>query len=149
MRTIWFDMDGTLADLYSVEDWLPKLRASDPSPYMEAKPMLNFSLFARYLHQLQDKGYKIGIVSWASKGGSRSYNNEVASTKMAWLKTHLRSVSWDRIVITVYGVEKSKYMQNTDDILFDDNEEIRNSWIGDAYEPSQIMDILKGLVNDE
>ena len=149
MRTVWFDMDGTIADLYGVQDWLPKLRASDPSPYMEAKPMLNFSLFARYLHQLQDKGYKIGIVSWASKGGSKSYNKEVANTKMEWLKTHLRSVSWDRIVITVYGVEKSKYMQNTDDILFDDNEEIRNSWIGDAYEPSQIMEILKGLVNDE
>lgn len=149
MRTVWFDMDGTLADLYSVEDWLPKLRASDPSPYMEAKPMLNFSLLARYLNQLQDKGYKIGIVSWASKGGSRSYNKEVANTKLAWLKAHLRSVRWDRIVITIYGVEKSKYMQNTDDILFDDNEEIRNSWIGDAYEPSQIMEILKGLVNDE
>ena len=149
MRTIWFDMDGTIADLYGVQDWLPKLRASDPSPYMEAKPMLNFSLLARYLNQLQDKGYKIGIVSWTSKCGSRSYNKEVAHTKMAWLKAHLRSVQWDRIVITVYGVEKSKYMQNTDDILFDDNEEIRNSWIGDAYEPSQIMDILKGLVNGE
>ena len=149
MRTVWFDLDGTLADLYSVPDWLPKLRASDPSPYMDAKPMLNFSLLARYLNQLQEKGYKIGIVSWASKGGSRSYNKEVANTKLAWLKAHLRSVQWDRIVITVYGVEKSKYMQNTDDILFDDNEEIRDSWIGDAYEPSQIMEILKGLVNDE
>ena len=28
---IWFDMDGTIADLYGVEDWLPKLRAYDPS----------------------------------------------------------------------------------------------------------------------
>jgi hypothetical protein len=149
MRTVWFDMDGTIADLYGVENWLPKLRASDPSPYAEAKPMLNFSLLARYLNQLQKKGYKIGIVSWASKGGSKSYNKEVASTKLAWLKAHLRSVRWNRIVITVYGVEKSKYMQNTDDILFDDNEEIRNSWIGDAYEPSQIMEILKGLVKDE
>lgn len=149
MRTIWFDMDGTIADLYGVQDWLPKLRASDPSPYMEAKPMLNFSLLARYLNQLQDKGYKIGIVSWTSKCGSRSYNKEVANTKLAWLKAHLRSVQWDRIVITVYGVEKSKYMQNTDDILFDDNEEIRNAWTGNAYEPSQIMEILKGLVKDE
>ena len=63
MRTIWFDMDGTIADLYGVENWLPKLRSSDPSPYAEAKPMLNFSLFARYLNKLQVKGYKIGIIS--------------------------------------------------------------------------------------
>lgn len=147
--TIWFDMDGTIADLYSVERWLPKLRASDPSPYAEAKPMLNFSLLARYLNKLQVKGYKIGIISWASKGGSKSYNNEVANTKLEWLKTHLPSVHWNRIVITVYGVEKSTYMKETDDILFDDNEEVRGSWIGDAYEPSQIMEILKELVNGE
>ena len=36
MKQIWFDMDGTLADLYGVENWLEKLRASDPSPYAEA-----------------------------------------------------------------------------------------------------------------
>ena len=149
MRTVWFDMDGTLADLYGVDQWLPKLRASDPSPYAEAKPMLNFSLLARYLNKLQAKGYNIGIISWASKGGSKSYNEEVANTKLEWLKTHLRSVSWNRIVITVYGVEKSRYMKETDDILFDDNEEIRNSWLGDAYEPSEIMTILKRLVNGE
>lgn len=149
MRTVWFDMDGTLADLYSVQDWLPKLRASDPSPYAEAKPMLNFSLLARYLNKLQAKGYNIGIISWASKGGSTSYNKAVANTKVEWLKVHLPSVKWDRVLITVYGVEKSKYMKETDDILFDDNEDIRGSWIGDAYEPSQIMEILKGLVNDE
>lgn len=149
MRTIWFDMDGTIADLYGVENWLPKLRSSDPSPYAEAKPMLNFSLFARYLNKLQVKGYKIGIISWASKGGSKIYNKEVAHAKLEWLKAHLQSVKWDRIVITVYGVEKSNYMKETDDILFDDNEEIRGSWLGDAYEPSEIMTILKSLAEGE
>ena len=26
MRMIYFDMDGTIADLYAVENWLPRLR---------------------------------------------------------------------------------------------------------------------------
>ena len=149
MRTVWFDMDGTIADLYGIQDWLPKLRASDPSPYMEAKPMLNFSLFARYLNKLEAKGYIIGIISWTSKGGSKSYNKQVADTKIAWLKEHLPSVKWNLIYITAYGEEKSRYMRETDDILFDDNEEIRGSWLGDAYEPSEIMKVLKSLVERE
>lgn len=149
MRTVWFDLDGTLADLYGVQDWLPKLRASDPSPYMEAKPMLNFSLLARYLNKLKAKGYTLGIISWTSKGGSIDYDIEVREAKVNWLKEHLPSVKWDSIYVTVYGFEKSYWMNEADDILFDDNEEIRNAWTGTAYEPSQIMEILKGLVNGE
>ena len=43
MRTIWWDMDGTIANLYAVNDWLPKLRSEDPSPYAEAEVMWNRS----------------------------------------------------------------------------------------------------------
>ena len=32
-KMICFDMDGTIADLYAVENWLPMLRAFDPTPY--------------------------------------------------------------------------------------------------------------------
>lgn len=149
MRTIWFDMDGTIADLYGVQDWLPKLRASDPSPYTEAKPMLNFSLLARYLNKLKESGYEIGIISWTSKGGSDKYNVDVMFAKLKWLDVHLPSVNWDDIHIVEYGVAKTSYMKATDDILFDDCESIRNEWNGDAYEPSEIMTILKQLVNGE
>ena len=68
--TVYFDMDGTIAGLYAVENWLPKLRASDPSPYAEAAVMHNMSLLARYLNKEQEAGYHIGIISWLSKGGS-------------------------------------------------------------------------------
>ena len=36
IKEIVFDMDGTIADLYGVENWLPKLRAYDPTPYQTA-----------------------------------------------------------------------------------------------------------------
>lgn len=147
MRTIWFDMDGTIADLYGVSDWLPKLRFEDVSPYAEAKPLCNFSLLARYLNKLQNKGYNIGIISWTSKGGSYSYNCAVGQTKRSWLAKHLHSVSWDYILITPYGVPKEGWMTATDDILFDDNEEIRNNWYGDAYEPDKILSVLKELID--
>jgi hypothetical protein len=148
-RAIWFDMDGTIADLYSVDNWLPKLRASDPSPYAEAKPMLNFSLLARYLNKLQAKGYHIGIISWASLGCDADYYLNIYSTKTEWLEKHLPSVKWDNIWVTKYGIQKSVWMKQDDDILFDDNVEVRNEWIGDAYEPNNILKVLKELLKGE
>lgn len=148
-RTIWFDMDGTIADLYSVDNWLPKLRASDPSPYAEAKPMLNFSLLARLLNKLQMNGYRIGVISWASKRCDADYFMAIQNTKKAWLKKHLPSVKWNEIYVTGYGISKNIWMKYDDDILFDDNEEIRNEWIGDAYEPNDILKVLKELLGGE
>lgn len=146
-RTIWFDMDGTIANLYGVTDWLPKLRAYDASPYAEAEPMLNMSVLARYLNKLKAMGYTIGIISWCSKCSNIYYDMDVAAEKKLWLYKHLRSVHWDYIHITQYGVSKQLLMKTTDDILFDDNEEIRNEWYGEAYEPNKILSVLKELIN--
>ena len=145
---IYFDMDGTIANLYAVENWLPKLRASDASPYEEAEVMLNMSVLARYLNKLQKLGYEIGIISWTSKGGTERYNRAVEVAKLNWLHDHLRSVSFDEIYIVDYGTPKQDFADETD-ILFDDNEEIRNDWTGKAYEPSEILSILSGLLHQE
>ena len=40
-------------------------------------------------------------------------------------------------------------MNTTDDILFDDNEEIRNEWDGEAYEPTEIFSVLSSLIKGE
>lgn len=147
-RTIWFDMDGTIANLYGVQDWLPKLRSYDPSPYAEAEVMHNMSILARYLNKLQAMGYYIGIISWLSKDSTCEYDEQVAEAKREWLKIHLSSVTFNEILITPYGLPKELWMKASDDILFDDNAEIRNEWDGDAYEPEQIMEILKRLVKE-
>jgi hydroxymethylpyrimidine pyrophosphatase-like HAD family hydrolase len=33
-KAIYFDMDGTIANLYGVENWLPKLQAKDETPHL-------------------------------------------------------------------------------------------------------------------
>lgn len=146
-KAIWFDMDGTISNLYDVEDWLEYLQASDPYPYAAAKPMLNLSLLARYLNKLQAEGWSIGIISWTSKSGSDLYNGEVALTKLVWLHQHLKSVQWDTIKIVNYGT--NKYIECGGGILFDDEERNRNEWKDEAYEPNQILEILKELLKGE
>lgn len=44
--TIYFDMDGTLVDFYSVPGWFDMLLNEDVTPYIVAKPMLNLSRLA-------------------------------------------------------------------------------------------------------
>lgn len=143
-KEVWFDLDGTLANLYAVENWLDYLIDEDVFPYAEAAVMLNFSLLARLLNRLQNSGWKIGIVSWTSKNGSESYNLAVEMAKRAWLAQHLPSVEWDEIRIVRYGT--NKYIECGGGILFDDEEQNREAWEDEAYEPSQILEVLKELL---
>ena len=147
--TIWFDMDGTLNRFYDVPDWLPKLRSSDPSPYAEAAVNLNMSLVARYLNKLQKLGYQIGIISWLAMNSTSKYDEAVDTIKRKWLENHLHSVSFDFIHITEYGIPKQSFKNSDDDILFDDNEAIRNDWGNESYEPAEIISILKSLLTRE
>ena len=120
--TINFDMDGTIADLYGVENWLEMLIAEDTTPYAVATPLLRLSALARRLNTLQRNGYNLAVISWLSKSGSPEYNERVTTVKMAWLAKHLPSVHWDRITIVPYGTPKENFCFSPADILFDDEE---------------------------
>ena len=140
--TIYFDMDGTIANLYGVENWLDYLLAEDVTPYAIAKPLINFSVFARTLHKLQESGYRIGIVSWLSKSGSASYNTAVTATKLAWLEKHLPSVEWDEIKIVNYGTPKSTVV-DCEGWLFDDEERNREEWGEQSFDVTNIIETLR------
>lgn len=143
--TINFDMDGTIADLYGVENWLSKLVAEDTAPYEEAKPLIRFATLARYLNTLQREGYMLAVISWLSKNGTDDYNKAVAEAKKQWLARHLPSVQWDRVVIVPYGTPKEQYCNTDNDILFDDEEHNRTQWTGKAYDVHNIIEVLKTL----
>lgn len=144
-KAIYFDMDGTIANLYAVENWLPMLRAFNPAPYEQAKVMVNMSYLARLLNRLQEQGYYIGIVSWLSKGANDDYNKQVAKAKRAWLEKHLPSVWFDEIRIVKYGTPKSEVVDYCGGILFDDEQGNRKEWKGQAYDEKNILEILKKL----
>ena len=147
-QTIWWDMDGTIANLYAVENWLPMLRDYNPTPYAEAKVMHNMSILARYMNRAQKMGYRIGVISWLSKTSTAEYDTEVTTAKIEWLHKHLNSVQFDAINIVSYGTPKENFMETDDDILFDDEQRNRDNWRGNAYEPDKILEILKALVRE-
>lgn len=143
--TIAFDMDGTIADFYGVENWLESLEASDTHPYEVAEPLLRMNTFARKLNELQRSGYEIAIISWLSKSGTAEYNEAVTEVKKAWLAKHLASVHFDEIHIIPYGTSKNLFCKNSLDVLFDDEKRNRDEWTGRAFDVQNIMEILKSL----
>ena len=143
--TINFDMDGTIADLYGVENWLEMLIAEDTTPYATARPLLRLSALARKLNTLQRNGYNLAVISWLSKSGTAEYNEAVTEAKMAWLRKHLPSVNWDEIHIVPYGTPKQNFCNSPLDVLFDDEERNRNNWTGRAYDVQNILEILREI----
>ena len=144
IKAIYFDMDGTIADLYGVEGWLDDLIAENTRPYVEAKPLLNLSLLARYIHKAQKMGYIVGVISWLSKSGSPEYNKAVTEVKREWLKKHLPSVEWDEIHIVEYGTPKSS-CRTCPGILFDDEERNLKEWGAGAVIASSLLEVLRNL----
>lgn len=141
-KAIYFDMDGTIADLYGVENWLDSLQKEHTKPYRIAKPLIDMRSLARELNRLQQEGYKVGIISWLSKCGSTTYGVRVAEAKRKWLKRHLSSVKFDSIHIVEYGTPKHTIGSG---ILFDDEEANRKMWGKGAYDIHNIIDILRAI----
>lgn len=145
---VYLDMDGVLAGLYDVPNWLDMLRAYDATPYKLAKPLVNMSQLARKLNKLQQAGYKLGIISWLSKTSTPAYDEAVTSAKMTWLNNHLHSVHFDVIHIVSYGRNKWE-LCGKNGILFDDEEKNRTAWAnGYAYHPDNMMKILDELLRE-
>lgn len=142
-KAIYFDMDGTIANLYGVDGWLDCIINEYTKPYREAKALVNMRQLGRELNRLKQNGYIIGIISWLAKGATDEYNRRVAKAKRNWLAKHLSAVQFDEVHIVEYGTPKYTLGNG---ILFDDEEPNRMNWIGKAYDVNDIIETLKAIV---
>lgn len=145
ITAIYFDMDGTIANLYGVNGWLESLINEDATPYAQAKPLVRLSSLARVLNRLQNCGCVIGIVSWLAKNSTKEYDKKVTEAKLEWLKKHMPSVEWNEIHIVEYGTPKETVVNNPSGVLFDDEEQNRNNWTGIAHDEKNIIEVLKAV----
>lgn len=127
-KTLVFDMDGTIADLYAVTDWLENIIAENVRPYAIAEPMYNMNKLVNVINRLKENGWRVAIVSWTSKCGSKEYNKAVRRVKKEWLDRY--NFPYDELHVVKYGTPKSYCMKKTGgfQILFDDEEPNRKAW---------------------
>ena len=144
MTTIWLDMDGTIADLYGVENWLSMLCAHDETPYSVAAPLVKMATLARLLNNRQRKGYRVCVISALAKNSNADYDERVKMAKLDWLNRHLPSVKFDEIRFVSYDFVKNG-VNDGNDILFDDEARHLNAWTGIAIPAARLIDGLKGL----
>lgn len=144
-KMICFDMDGTIADLYAVPNWLAKLRAEDASPYAEAAPMWDMTKLRDILLQLIAKGWEIRVISWLSKDSTEEYKEAVRQAKCEWLIRY--DFPADKVHLVAYGTTKADCVRRITEaaILVDDNEKVRNGWhLGETIDPMN-GDLLERL----
>lgn len=141
---IWFDMDGTIVDLYGVKNWLEMLIAEDETPYAIAKPIVNLSLLARLMNKAQRNGYEICIVTALAKNSTNDYDEKVRNAKIKWLARHLKSVHFDEIKFVPYYYTKND-VNDGNDWLFDDEERHLSTWTGRAFPAKMMIEVLKTL----
>lgn len=139
LKMICFDMDGTIVDLYGVDNWLTDLRAESARPYEVARPLWDMAKLAEVLNRLN---VEIRIVTWLSKDSSEAYEDEVRKAKLEWLKA--QGFPFDKFHGVQYGATKAdsvrKYLAEGETaILVDDNARVRNGWhLGETVNPTAI-----------
>ena len=152
-KMICFDMDGTIADLYAVDNWLSKLHAEDSSPYVEASVMWNMERLAEILTNLRELGVEIRIITWLSKESTEEYKNAVREAKREWLENC--GFPYDHFHGVQYGATKADSIRkalapNETAWLIDDNEKVRKGWhMGEAIDPTNVdlLELLSSLLD--
>lgn len=149
VKMVCFDMDGTLANLYDVNNWEYRLNTNDFTPYYEAKPLYNMSRLALLTKTLIEAGVEVRILTWASMKANSMETKVIKLIKKAWLEKY--GFNFTNLHCVKYGTTKSKiikkYLKEGESaILIDDNENIRKGWkIGKALPPEEIFNLDKYL----
>lgn len=155
LKMICFDMDGTIADLYAVDNWLAKLRAEDETPYAEAAPMWDMTALAEVLMVAKANGIEIRIVTWLSMNSTEDYKDRVRQAKREWCEAV--GFPYDVFHGVQYGATKAdsvrRYLgEDETAVLIDDNAKVRNGWhLGDTIDPTacDLIETLRALVMGE
>ena len=150
-KTLVFDMDGTIADLYGVENWLDDLRAENPRPYTEARPFYNMMVLNEILKAFKEMGWRIVVTTWLAKDSTGAYDALVREAKIEWLERY--DFPYDEIHLVKYGTTKANCTRRIGgfQVLVDDNEQVRKGWnLGATIDANEnIIEALLELLEKE
>jgi hypothetical protein len=148
MKRVYFDMDGTIADLYNFPNWLSYFENEKEGIFSQLSPMIDAKRLNDAIAKAKAKGHKFGVITWLPKNSTAQYRLKCSLEKIDWIKKNVPELK-DNIMTCEYGTSKADVAHaNSRTIIFDDDENVRKDWIktkGQAYEPSQILEVLEGL----
>lgn len=118
--TIFFDLDGTIADLYGFNDWLTYLQNEQTTPYIEAGLLVDGERLRNFLAAGKAAGVLFGVISWGAKNASKDYQKAIRRAKIDWLKKNDLLQYFSELHVVKYGTPKNKSTKNRTGVLIDD-----------------------------
>lgn len=118
--TIYFDLDGTIADLYGFDDWLTYLQNEQTDPYAKAGLLVDGEQFRNFLAAGKAAGVLFGVVSWGAKNASKDYQKAIRCAKIEWLRKNNLLDFFDEFHVVKYGTPKNRVVRNRTGVLIDD-----------------------------
>lgn len=127
---IYFDMDGTVFDLYGKSNWLELLRNEQNGAFNGGFILgdLMYYEFLAEINKLANLGVQFGIITWLPMQASPEYEEVCRAEKLEWVKQYMPFVTEFNCVS--YGIPKQNCIQKRASrmYLIDDNAEVRETW---------------------
>lgn len=143
-----FDLDGTVYDLYGMENWLAGCRTGIRGTFTDGNDLVDMKEVAKLCKKLQKKGNLVNIITWTPNTNDKRAIAVAELDKIKWIVKKMDYVNQTRLMN--FGVTKTMYMKKDYvNILFDDNADNRAEWIekgGIAYDEKNIIEVLKGFM---
>lgn len=148
-KKIYLDLDGTVYNLYRIENWLPMLRNEENGVFSQDQFIGNYRDFLKEVYRLINGGWSFGVITWLPMGASPEYEQVCRKEKEQWINENLPFVN--EVNICSYGIPKQNLIQKRAKImvLIDDNREICEMWdtnkMRKSVNVSKSFDIIMAL----
>ena len=125
---IYFDMDGTVAGLYRLPDWLECLRNEVSGTFLRCEPLFEQKDFYPIVEKLLLNGVKFGVITWLPMQATDEYQAICTEEKRKWCEDWMPFI--ETFAAQPYGIDKSlaitKHFKT--EYLIDDNKEVCQRW---------------------
>ena len=128
-QVVYLDMDGTIANLYGMNNWLESLENEVEGLFLNCEPLVSENKLKEFF---PSEEYELRICSMTPLNATNEYCQVVIKEKNQWLDKYFPSIT--HRVYMEYGNHKN-LKNSKNHILIDDNETIRNSYKGLALYP--------------
>lgn len=123
-KLVYFDMDGTISDLYGVSNIFNRLDSLDASVYYEAKPINKYIDMLKEFHNM---GYKVIILSCLGMISEKQFDIDTINNKNKWLDEYVGDKYIDERIYLPYTKHKEQYITEYG-ILVDDDDKVLMNW---------------------
>ncbi len=154
-RKVIFDLDGTVYDLYNVEDWLGKIQREEAGVFTEGDILFELDEFYSTIEEMLMNGIEFGVITWLPAGASKEYEEVCRKEKLEFINKYLPFVS--EVSICSYGIPKQNLIKKRAAAMYllDDNKDVcemfnqAKNCVGINVEEGNLVQVLRNLMKFE